>query len=746
MTRAAAAAAAIAAVALAFASPGVVRSASVSRTITYTPGEDRRPDDNDDGDDAAAAAGGNPGSIPRPAALSYSRYPSYPPYCSTPSAMATRSIPPLRPSSDHASYGLQSTKLRHASAVIRHGARTPWSPSIMCWDGYWTDPRTGVWDCALTTVTSPPSPPFVREVEAHPSAAGDAAEAREGDDAMFLFEKRYDALHHPPELANGFNGTCQSGQLLLRGYEQEMANGRHLRDAYVYDGSSGGAAQDERMRLFDLTRPSPRRPYEPPDLHYRVDDQQRTLMSGQVLLRGLFGDLLRSHKQELGEDPVIVAHTADYSRDILAPREKICPRLVDLREEAENSAEFAAFNSSDEAEVLGTMMVETMGRDFMDNAVDCLMTTLCTDRPLPDPIDDYRGELDRFGTGKGKGGATETTETPAAPPPPPPDSSKYDAAYGPHRFARTMDFGVRQWTYPYTYNDAAYSKLGMGPLWKEIVDRMMTVLRPEASKEGGGGNGGEEDGGPTKLALFSGHDTTIMPLLATLGRDVFDGSEWSPYASMVIIEIHEITARTDPAPSAAGGGLSDSFFPSDHAFRLLYNGRVLTSRVGGCPSDLDLCDVSVLLNRVGPFATAERDCARADGGYDGSAMEEAVEGAGAILATPSGALLFLLGAALSAMAGAAGMYAYLVRRLRVGGGPGGGGRGGRGGSRGSSFYGSFYKGSSLGGTKETEGGMTAEEESCSESEWVYGSNEGENENGRNGGGYNEDDRISWQVT
>lgn len=46
-----------------------------------------------------------------------------------------------------------------------------------------------------------------------------AIEAREGDDAMFLFEKRYDARHRPPNLANGMNGTCQIGQLLLKGYE-----------------------------------------------------------------------------------------------------------------------------------------------------------------------------------------------------------------------------------------------------------------------------------------------------------------------------------------------------------------------------------------------------------------------------------------------------------------------------------------------------------------------------------------------
>jgi ubiquitin-like domain-containing CTD phosphatase 1 len=42
---------------------------------------------------------------------------------------------------------------------------------------------------------------------------------------------------------------------------------------------------------------------------------------------------------------------------------------------------------------------------------------------------------------------------------------------------------------------------------------------------------------PPKLALFSGHDTTLMPILATLGGDVWAGAEWAPYASMILIEL-----------------------------------------------------------------------------------------------------------------------------------------------------------------------------------------------------------------
>ena len=37
------------------------------------------------------------------------------------------------------------------------------------------------------------------------------------------------------------------------------------------------------------------------------------------------------------------------------------------------------------------------------------------------------------------------------------------------------------------------------------------------------------------------------------------------------------------------------------------NGKVLTSKIKGCPTDMDLCDVQVLLDRVNPFATTNCD-------------------------------------------------------------------------------------------------------------------------------------------
>ena len=172
----------------------------------------------------------------------YTRYSHYPEYCSTEEQMNKRAIPTLNSSDD----GIES-ELLHVTAIIRHGARTPWTKH-KCWSG-WDEQK---WDCELKTMTSPPSQPEILLLEEN--GAGNIE--IDGEGAMFLFEKNYDALHDPPQLKNILNGTCQVGQLLLRGYVQELHNGRMLRKAYTKekndDDSDGSLA--ENMVLFDLNQ------------------------------------------------------------------------------------------------------------------------------------------------------------------------------------------------------------------------------------------------------------------------------------------------------------------------------------------------------------------------------------------------------------------------------------------------------------------------------------------------------------
>lgn len=314
----------------------------------------------------------------------YTRYPHYPDYCSTEEQMKQRAIPPLQNQE-----GIDS-ELVHVTALIRHGARTP-TKEHNCWEGW----NEGKWDCELKTLTSPPSQPEILLLEEN--GIGNAR--IDGEGAMFLFEKNYNALHDPPQLRNDLNGTCQMGQLILRGYAQELQNGRMLRKTYMKEKMDGEAPETDdlaaNMVLFDLGQHSEFRPYEEQNLYYRADDDQRTIMSGQVLLRGLFGDIILQHSEELGTqiDPTIVVHTADRSRDILSPNELICPRLSDLQDDAVKSDGYIErFLKSQDSKEMMKIAKEYLGAGdiptFRRYAQDCMMTAICNDRDLPEIIDD----------------------------------------------------------------------------------------------------------------------------------------------------------------------------------------------------------------------------------------------------------------------------------------------------------------------------------------------------------------------
>eukprot|EP00984_Skeletonema_dohrnii_P014009 scaffold5861_cov98-Skeletonema_dohrnii-CCMP3373.AAC.7 len=551
----------------------------------------------------------------------YTKYEHYPPYCSTPQEMEKRAIPPLSDTNIQ-------TQLVHVTALIRHGSRTPFSgaPSYKCWNGYWESPDTGVWNCDLLTYMSPPATTKEKgkEVDEHGNLLDEEPD--------FLFEKRYDALLSKQtngggsiESGNILNGTCQMGQLLARGYEQELSNGKHLRQAYFYDGDKTAdehAAADPRMRLWDLTKDDNSIPshasqigdptkviFQEPNLKYRADDEQRTLMSGQVLLRGLFGPELAATGDD--ETAVIKLHTADYTVDVLTPNGKVCPRVEELRNEAYESEEYKSWvQSSIEAKTTKSLMKDEMGIDEVPEVIlDCMMTTICTDRNLPDALNDYDG------TGGGN-------------------------------FEVVADFAVNNFTFPYKYNGGAYSKLGMGPLWLEIMSNILQIVDANHHPPTSSGMP------PPKLALFSGHDTTLMPILATLGEQVWSGKEWSPYASMLQIEIHEVLD-------------TDERYPSGYAFRLIYNGNVLTSKMEEC-SAAELCDIQVLVKQVMSFASeyGDENCAAMVKSTRESKMGEIKDVTVNLLSTPGGAMTLLLLVVISMALGSVATCFIMRRRLR----------------------------------------------------------------------------------
>ena len=525
----------------------------------------------------------------------YSKYPHYPDYCSIPSAMENRQIPPL-PSDGQ--WG--ESRLKHVSVIIRHGARTPTRPDLTCWSGYHDAPETSVWNCNLTTWMVLPTP-------FDGSSASPA-----------FFEKHYDGLMHT-SLANELNGTCQRGQLLWQGYDQEMTNGKHLRDAYVYN--SKNYDHDTRLRLLDTHSPLT------PHLYFRVDDDQRTVMSGQVLLQGMLGSDLTAN---------LPLHIADRDNDIMDPNEYVCPRLREMRERFERSQQYQQYMNSKEVVTLRAFMKDVLGINGDMDAIDCLMTAMCTDRPIPDSIDDFDPDwqarrLQNFTEDHVEGNTTgafvdEPVTTPVV-------------DYGNHLFQRLFQFDSDMWTMVYSADNAAYAKLGMAWLWADILKHIRGFFYET------------EDPSIKKFALYSGHDTTIMPILVSLGPDVWD-HKWAPYASMIVIELHEINID---------GHADKDIFQSNFAFRLIYNGQVLTHLMDGCPNDSELCDAQVFLTTVGEFATPTPECRRRF--PIPTVYEDTVSRAREFFATPGGIVALLMLVAASATVGALGSFFCLTGGL-----------------------------------------------------------------------------------
>ena len=90
---------------------------------------------------------------------------------------------------------------------------------------------------------------------------------------------------------------------------------------------------------------------------------------------------------------------------------------------------------------------------------------------------------------------------------------------------------------------------------------------------------------PLKFAFYTGHDSSILPVLLVLG--IHEG-RWPPYATTVVFELWKKAPLANP-PST----LKDSYF------RVVVNGKVVTDRISFCQEHLhhhgNLCPVLELI-------------------------------------------------------------------------------------------------------------------------------------------------------
>ena len=296
-------------------------------------------------------------------------------YCSPLETYATnRRIPPLQtfaPSQDNVTI---ETQILHLSVIFRHGSRAPYAP-LQCWANY--DSR---WDCpnGTTTYMSPATKIFqAQEGQAqiqpsgwtgkwtswfHHSQQQEPSEVvqQEADGMPFLlFQQDYDALM--PPLHNLLGGTCVVGQLLPTGYEQLRLNGELLRQAYL---------ENSEQPFMNLS---------PDNIYLRSDDEQRTLLSLQILVESLLSSTSLN-------SPIIKLHTADYTADIVAPNESVCPALGVLAAKSLKDHDYIKHvreNAALRQEL--RQKLDTTDANLVE-FVDCTMTQFCNNRTLPDAL------------------------------------------------------------------------------------------------------------------------------------------------------------------------------------------------------------------------------------------------------------------------------------------------------------------------------------------------------------------------
>ncbi|KAH8741804.1 hypothetical protein FG386_001378 [Cryptosporidium ryanae] len=462
----------------------------------------------------------------------YGLCPEYYNFCSEPRVFEkVRGIPKIN------GKNYESLELIQVQSIIRHGARTP-TKYHKCWEGL-----VQSWNCEelITTVQA------------------SAYDIRNNTQTL-EFSKHYDIR----QWENNLNGTCKMGQLISQGYEQHRINGRLIANAY-FKNNNDSLVTKNGLIIGDNYRD---------EIYIRSSDMQRTTVSAAALFTSLLEEVIGVNKtfDEFQKFPL---HTMDIQSDYLFANANV-ENLTDHLRSALNSDEY--FDVVEKHQKLYQELelnVKTNRlRDLWPgDLMDCIMTTLCTGnyKKLP------RGFINN------------------------------------NLLNRTISAIEEELFVIYTWNNSVLSKSEMSRLLYDIRDYILNIIMFYEHKENNNGslnvicsnqsayninnthsflikplcdkynetklNNTIQVNTP-KFILFSGHDTTIIPTLASL--KLWD-NHWPPYASTFIIEIYK--------KSNVYRGDRDIEYALPYYCRLVYNGEVVTNKIKSC-NESEICHVS----------------------------------------------------------------------------------------------------------------------------------------------------------
>ncbi|KAH0482385.1 MAG: hypothetical protein KVP17_001958 [Porospora cf. gigantea B] len=342
----------------------------------------------------------------------------------------------------------------------------------------------------------------------------------------------------PAEGTDHLHGSCVEGQLLVEGQVQGSILGRILAKAYF---SEHNVLHDP-TKAFD-TQSDPGHNFSKVAL-FRSTRRSRAIMTGTAVMEPILKSFVNPKRRS------IVPTIRKASREDMWINRALCPAVAEAAREHQTSVEMMAMVQSTRSvrqAVEKIMQPEAAeGHYWPSGFVDDLQTRLCSRKIEAVPPQLRPGHL---------------------------------------RAARLLDrallAGKAQSQHLFHWRSGRVSKIAMAHFLSDLKAAVLSAVLASGA-EGAfwtRRQGAYPTGSPHRFFLYSGHDTTIMPLLAALG--VWSPAEWPPYASIATLEFLRSGER--------------------FLFRIIYNGAAVTRRFKGC--DTDLCALETFFLETDHFAT-----------------------------------------------------------------------------------------------------------------------------------------------
>ncbi|KAK9173202.1 Histidine phosphatase superfamily (branch 2) family protein [Cryptosporidium meleagridis] len=438
-------------------------------------------------------------------------------------------------------------ELIQLQVVSRHGARTPVKPS-KCWEGYKQN-----WDCSdLKSLTST------------------SAIERRSKTRTLKFSKHYETK----QWRNNLTNTCKMGQLISQGYEQHRINGKLLAEAYFKQGENLVTRNGLRIDKFKN------------QMYIRSSDTQRTIVSAAALITSLLENIFGKEEtfQKFSNLPI---YTMDFHSEYLFANKNLVDnsRVLKYVFISKKYQEILQDRKKLHMELEKDAKLNDLSGSWPFELLDCISMTICSgdDNKLPEAF--FKNNL----------------------------------------LERTLETIEKEVSSVFTWNNSIIAKAGISRFMYEIrefildailfhenkndelsnikelcsnsgpIEAIMSqdllmnfeyLLYPLCNKYDHHNSSKKEIKAP-KFILFSGHDLTLIPLLASL--NAWD-DHLPPYASTINIEIYYDPSEKREYKRGTDSPLKLESIQKNLPYyvRLLYNGLVITDKLKGCEGN-EIC-------------------------------------------------------------------------------------------------------------------------------------------------------------